>query len=47
MKLLDGIRACFPKPVLAVPNRRPNGPCKDTRVDLDAVRLAIESLIGR
>jgi len=44
-ELLDGIRICFPKPVLAVPNTRPAGPCHDTRVDLDKVEAAIRSLL--
>ncbi len=45
-ELLEGIRACFPKPVLAVPNLCPNGPCKETRVDLAAVREAIRCLLS-
>ncbi len=46
-ELADGIRAAFPKPVLGVPNTRPNGACKDTRVALDAVEAAVTSLLGR
>jgi len=44
-ELMDGIRASFPKPVLAVPNRRPNGPCRDTCVDLDEVEEAIREML--
>ncbi len=45
-ELWDGIRAAFPKPVLAVPNRRPHGPCRDTRADLDAVSAALAALLA-
>jgi hypothetical protein len=44
-ELLAGIRAAFPKPVLAVSNRRPHGPCRDTGVDLAAVRAAIAEML--
>ncbi len=44
-ELVDGIRAAFPKPVLAVPNTRPHGPCKDTRADIAAMRSAILAMI--
>lgn len=43
-ELRSGIFACLPKPVLALPNRRPNGPCTETDVDVDAVERAIEWL---
>jgi len=40
--LVSGIRDVYPlMPVLAVPNVRPNGPCKDTRVDLAEVEEAV------
>lgn len=45
-ELIDGIRAAFPKPVLAVPNLRPHGPCKDTDTDLATIRTAVESLLA-
>lgn len=45
-ELVAGIRAAFPKPVLAVPNERPDGPCNDTRVPLDAVDAAVRSLLA-
>ncbi len=44
-ELVDGIRACFPKPVFAVTNQRPNGPCKDTVVDISRIELALRSLL--
>lgn len=46
-ELCQGIVAAFPKPVLAVSNRLPNGPCLETSVDVASVRRAIETLIGR
>lgn len=44
-ELRAGIMGAFPKPVFAVCNRRPNGPCKDTTVDEESVRRAIESVL--
>jgi len=44
-ELVDGIRAIFPKPVIAVINSRPNGPCKDTKIDAAKVREAIEGIV--
>ena len=41
-ELHEGILAVFPKAVLAVPNLRPHGPCRDTDVDIESVRRAIE-----
>ncbi len=43
-ELRTGIFACLPKPVLAVTNQRPNGPCCETDVDIDAVEQAIQWL---
>ena len=45
-ELADGIRAVIPKRVVAIPNERPNGPCKNTRVNTAAVRAAIRDLLG-
>jgi len=39
--LTSGIRDSYPLPVYGVLNDRPNGPCRDTTVDLDRVREAI------
>ncbi|MEW6350338.1 MAG: DUF116 domain-containing protein [Thermodesulfobacteriota bacterium] len=45
MELRTGILSS-PKPVLAVVNLRPNGPCTDTDVDLWEVRSSIRRFIG-
>jgi uncharacterized protein len=45
-ELRAGVLGGFPKPILTVTNVRPNGPCKDTLVDLKDVREAIEYFIG-
>jgi hypothetical protein len=44
-ELKAGILAS-PKPILAIINRRPHGPCTDTRVDIAQVRESILLLIG-
>ena len=44
-ELTAGIKATFPKPVLALELATPNGPCKDTLVDFEAVRRAVESFL--
>jgi len=44
-ELRAGIIGAFPKPVSAIPNVRPHGPCKDTDVDMEEVRAAIERLL--
>ncbi len=46
-ELASGIVAAFPKAVFAVPNTRPEGPCKNTRVDVDRVRQELENLIEK
>lgn len=43
-ELKSGIVACLLKAVIAIPNRRPNGPCKETDVDLAEVERAIRWL---
>ena len=45
-ELVAGIRAAFPKPVLAVPNLTPEGPCKNTLADIGAVVAAVEAFTG-
>ena len=45
-ELAEGIRATFPKRVLSVPNSWPNGPCKDTDVDVTQVETILESIIA-
>ncbi|MBA4388277.1 MAG: hypothetical protein C0404_09875 [Verrucomicrobia bacterium] len=46
-ELVEGIMASFPKPVHAVINIRPFGPCKDTEVDMTKVREAVEKFLDR
>ncbi len=45
-ELKAGIMAS-PKPVLAVTNERPFGPCANTSVDLEKVKEAIASFLGK
>lgn len=45
-ELVQGIRAAFPKPVLAVPNETPEGSCCNTVVDPEAVVAAIKSFLS-
>lgn len=42
--LSSGIADVFPIPVYGVPNERPCGPCLNTKVDMGALRSAIEAL---
>ncbi|MDK2835430.1 MAG: uncharacterized protein PWP21_207, partial [Thermosediminibacterales bacterium] len=39
--LSSGIQDTYPIPVLGVLNKRPEGPCMNTRVDLEKVEAAI------
>ena len=41
-ELRQAIRAAFPKAVIGVANSWPNGPCKDTQVEVQKVREAVE-----
>ena len=41
-ELLDGMFKIFPKPVYALVNSRPHGPCKDTCIDAKKVEQAIQ-----
>ena len=46
--LISGISDIAPKiPTIGVANKRPEGPCKNTLVDMDELRTAIETLTGR
>lgn len=40
-ELAEGLRATFPKPTLLLELDAPHGPCKDTQIDVSAVREAI------
>lgn len=44
-ELVQGIRMAFPKPVLAISNQTPEGPCRNTVTDVGEVVAAIESLL--
>jgi len=46
-ELCQGIIEVFPKPVVAVSNETPEGPCRNTRVDVGKVISAIESVVKR
>lgn len=45
--LTDGVRDSWQYPVYAVLNERPNGPCYDTKVNLDEVSSIIQSIINQ
>lgn len=45
-ELAAGVVAAFPKPVVAVPNLRPHGPCRDCAVDVEELRRVIRNLVG-
>ena len=45
-ELRAGILGTWPKPVLAVENQLPHGPCRDARVEVEAVRSALEFFLG-
>lgn len=34
-------------PIIAIPNRRPNGPCKDTNIDIDELERAIRFMLKK
>ncbi len=44
--LTSGIQDVYPIPVFGILNKRPNGPCFDTDVDLDMVKKGIELFLG-
>jgi hypothetical protein len=41
LDLTTGIQDTYPIPVIGILNERPNGPCINTRADIDKVRNAI------
>jgi len=41
LDLTSGIRDTYPIPVIGVLNRRPNGPCYNTSVDIAEVKKAL------
>ena len=44
--LSSGIQDVYPIPVFGILNKRPNGPCFDTDVDLDMVERGIKLFLG-
>ncbi|MGD0283218.1 MAG: DUF116 domain-containing protein [Dissulfurispiraceae bacterium] len=44
--LSSGIVDSYPLPVMGIPNERPCGPCRNTRVDLERVKEAIQFFAG-
>jgi hypothetical protein len=40
--LLSGIRDIYPMPVIGIRNTRPEGPCRNTRVDCGAVEDTVK-----
>ncbi len=43
--LMSGIQDVFPLPAVGVLNIRPNGPCYNTRVDMDEVKKVLSQII--
>ena len=43
--LMSGIQDVYPLPAVGVMNIRPNGPCFNTHVDIEAVRRELQSII--
>ena len=43
--LMSGIQDVYPLPAVGVLNIRPNGPCYNTRVDMDDVKRTLEQII--
>lgn len=44
--LTSGIQDSYPIPVFGIFNRRPNGPCYDTDVDIECVERAMRAFLG-
>lgn len=47
LELLQGMVLVFPHPVYAICNSRPNGPCKNTHVEVAKVEEAIKRFMRR
>ena len=45
--LMSGIQDVYPLPAVGVLNIRPNGPCYNTRVDMNEVRRVLDLIIDR
>jgi hypothetical protein len=46
LDLTSGIQDSYPIPVIGILNERPNGPCINTKVDIQKVRNAILDFLG-
>lgn len=44
-ELSEGIIAAWPKPVVAVPNIQPEGPCRNTRVNIELAEDALKQIL--
>ncbi|WP_460215011.1 DUF116 domain-containing protein [Geovibrio sp. ADMFC3] len=44
--LISGIRDIYPIPVIGICNRRPDGPCRNTRVDISDIEEALRAAGG-
>jgi uncharacterized protein len=44
--LTTGIQDAYPIPVIGILNERPNGPCINTKVDMEKVRRAVSDILG-
>jgi hypothetical protein len=47
LDLTSGIQDSYPIPVIGILNERPNGPCINTRVDIEKVKKAIADLLQK
>ncbi|MCU0606887.1 MAG: DUF116 domain-containing protein [Candidatus Edwardsbacteria bacterium] len=45
--LVSGIQDAYPVPVYGILNQRPNGPCRDTTVDMELVARGLSTLLDR
>lgn len=45
--LMSGIQDVYPLPAVGVLNIRPNGPCNNTRVDMDEVRRVLAQIVTK
>jgi hypothetical protein len=46
LDLTSGIQDSYPLPVIGILNERPNGPCINTKVDIQKVKAAISDLLN-
>jgi hypothetical protein len=46
LDLTTGIQDSYPIPVIGILNERPHGPCINTRVDIEKVKVAVLEFLG-